>query len=272
MLHPDAHAITRYLDGDATEIELIEISSHLADCASCLENVQTASYLKRNFDLLWRSWTPERHGRISEAVRIADALSSQPLSPVSEWIKTLGFDELPGLAATFILDSTKRLAGAAARSFDQMFDCRPVPVQAGVGSPDTAATLQKHLNLSSLELSRQNADAAEKALDSAAEIDAFSVQSAGIEISEGDRFTARLVVDSRKRRVSVVYFPDKSKKFPGYVLLLPADPSVTPSIAAFSPVESASYYLADFKELPDGLFTLYMGPATGFPGSGETDH
>ena len=264
MCHPDENTIFRYISDTASEKEHLQVDTHIADCSECLQQIRSLHFIRKNFEEVWRSWTAVEHGRVCRQWKLAKALEEATESSPSmtdllkQWLVEL--KEGLEIGVQVLVDQAQKVASTAATVLPAGYEFELRPAYAGVGSPDEQTQLANHLKKSSSFLSHNKTEEALSELLEAVKIDARSPQAAVSEICrEGDRIL-QMIVDSRRGCVSIKFWQGHQEKKPALAVLLPKDPDKKALIAQFKPLENEQYLLAAFGNLPDGAYSLQIGP------------
>ena len=260
MAHPADETILRYVAGEASGAEELDVDTHIAGCPGCLARVRGLTHLRAHFDSMWESWTVVEHGRAFRQSRLAQALStlSETTPKLAEharrWI--LGLSKTTEVALRGLIDGDMGIASAGVEVLPSACAFRLRPAIAGVAAAEELAKVEDHLQKGSELLSRGQVDDAVNELAQAAEIDARAPQAAVSEVISGERLLLQVVVSSRREKVSVKHWPAAGHPAPAFALLLPERPQGFPMGAAFQAVAEADYLLAEFEDVPAGSFTL----------------
>jgi hypothetical protein len=159
-----------------------------------------------------------------------------------------------------LVDHAQKVASTAAAVLPGGYEFELRPAFAGVGLPEEQTKLANHLKKSSSFLSNNMTREALGELLEAVKIDARSPQAAVSEICrKGDRIL-QMIVDSRRGCVSIKFWQGHLEKKPALAVLLPKNPDSGALIAQFKPIENELYILAEFENLPDGAYSLQIGP------------
>lgn len=262
LIHPDDEAVIRYVRELSSQQEQLEMDRHFSDCLLCRENVKTMFFIRENFDALWDNWTAAEHGRLNQQQVLANMLrrvsQTRPAltDEIHRWLGQLGEDLC--VSARVLLDRSKKIALLAASALPAGFESKIRPAYAGIGSAKEQTKVNAHLHKGSDLLSQQKTEHAVNELMQAVKIDARSSQVSTLTIVRQDSPLFEVHVDSIARTVLVLFWPVKGQGYPGLAVLAPNEGE--PMVAEFKPVEGADYLLAEFTDLPDGLFTLFIGP------------
>lgn len=264
MEHVTFDAAIRYVSGRKSEEEETDLETHVAACEGCLHRVQGLQFLRANFDAVWDSWTAAEHGRLYRQWRVADALEkvahAQPslAAKAREWLGRLG--RTPGLAVKLLLDHGRRIAMAAPDHLLPEDVFLPQFTTSGVGAGEERDRVEKHLAESCELLSEGSDEAAVEQLSQVVNIDARAAQAAHFEVSRSGRLVLRVGVESRRRSLSVRYWPSQTEPVPGIVMLVPEDSSILPLATTFQFHDDMDYAVAEFRDVPDGVYSLWIGP------------
>jgi hypothetical protein len=264
MCHPDENTIFQYVSQKASEQEQLQVDTHIADCPECMERVRALLYIRKNFESVWTSWTSAEHGRVYRQWKLAKALKeAAERSPsmtvlLKQWLMEL--KNGMGIGINVLMGQAMKVASAAAATLPIGYEFELRPAYAGVGSPDEQTQLVDRLKKSSSLLSHNKIEEALSELAEAVKIDARSPQAAVSEICrEGNRIL-QMIVDSRRGCVFVKFWQIYEKSRPALAVLLPNDSGKRVLISPFKQVENEQYILAEFDNLPDGVYSLQIGP------------
>lgn len=258
MDHLTDNEIMDYAQGACDAHRAMAVDAHVDECVSCMRRARGALYLVNNLNDVWQAWTAESHGLLHRQLQLARALSEgnpggEVASKAMAWLQrmTQGME----LTARALIDRSKGVGLAAVGTVTGAFTAQLAPAYQGVGFVE-AAKVQEYLDQGSELLSSQDADGAVQSVSQALHIDARAAQSTTLEIRSEDEVIARVVVDARRHRVSVLsWSPDIAA--PGRMaLLIPADEAVTPRLGVFGEIPNAAYCLVEFGDLPDGEYVI----------------
>jgi hypothetical protein len=263
MQHPDENLLLRYVLERVSDEEQLQTDAHLADCPECVQRVQALRYLRRDFANVWKSWTAAEHGRqfrqwqlIKGLHAIADAKPSLA-SQVRQWLEAIRAEVEIGLQV--LIDRGHEVASLAHGVLPPDCRFRLYPAYVGVGTPEAQKALQNHLEKSSLLLSENRGAEAVEELLAAVGIDARRPQSASSEVWQGGRRVLQSAVDGHGT-LWVKWWPAAGQSPPTLAVLLPHHPQGQALAVAFEAVEEDSYLLTEFREVPEGFYTLRLGP------------
>lgn len=264
MIHPDEHSIQRYISSLVSEEEQLHIDTHLAECPVCSQRIQTLRYIRENFDSLWDSWTAGEHGRVYRQLQLVKTLTEIATAKPSlaerlkQWLEQLG--EGLEISTRVLLDRSRKIASVAAVALPRGYEFKLRPAYVGVGSPEEQTRLEDHLKKGSDLLSQGKIDEATGKLLEAVEINARYPQAAVSEIRQDERLLLQVIVESRRRKISVKYWPSEGQEPPILAVLLPKHSGIRASAAEFEPIEGEQYVLAEFAYLTDGAYSLQIAP------------
>ena len=273
MEHIHPRSLVHYLRNDLSADNLMAVDEHLCECDECLDKVRALRYLRSNFDSIWKSWTAEEHGRVYKQWRLAKALrEAHEQQSNSESIRTTALKWLKSLrtkssefAVDLLIDGKQKLAILASAGQNAFMDPSDAyefflsPVRIGAGAPDTMADVEKHRKAASLSLLSGKIDEAKSHLEEVVEIDSRAAQAAGLDIIRDEKVVGRIQVDSRRTRVSFMYWPAR-EDHPQLALLIPEHEEKVPMVEELRPVEGANYLLAEFTNLADSRYTIALNP------------
>jgi hypothetical protein len=262
MRHPNEHALLRYLASALTENGQIEVDTHLADCSVCAQSVRALHYLQDNFDVLLSSWTAVEHGHVYWQWRIAKAMTEITDTLLSrERLKTL-YEQVRrgmGLCIKILLDHSKRIAILVKQELPLGYEFKLYPAYISVGLPEEEAKLKDHLEKGSGFFTENNTEGAIRELLEARELHAESVLSAASELIHDGRLIADARVDSARKSIDIKLWPEQDFTFSAVAILLPEDPEGKGRVAVFQPVENEPFMLAEFGQLGDCAYSLWIG-------------
>ena len=264
MCHPDENTIFQYISQTASEQEQLQVDTHIVDCSECMERIRALLYIRKNFESVWTSWTSAEHGRVYRQWKLVRALKeAAEFSPsmtdlLKQWLMELR--EGLGIGVQVLIDQAKKVASAAATTLPTGYEFELRPAYAGVGSPNEQTQLANRLKKSSSLLSHNKIEEALSELIEAVKIDTRSPQAAVSEICCGGNRILQMVVDSRRGCVFVKFWQIYEKSRPALAVLLPNNSGKTVLISPFKQVENEQYILAEFDNLPDGVYSLQIGP------------
>ncbi|MFA5251544.1 MAG: hypothetical protein WC454_03035 [Phycisphaerae bacterium] len=238
---------------------------HLVDCLQCRERIRTLIFIREHFDTLWDSWTAAEHGRIYQQWQLAQALTKVAenvpslAGQIQQWLGHLKEDVHIG--AKVLLDRSKKISSIASVVLPAGFEPILRPAFMGIGSPQQQVQLEEHLKKGSELLSQDKADEAVSELLEAVKIDGRIPQTSTLEIThdEGRRF--QIQVNSRSKTVLLMFWPAVGEgKRSKLAVLMPQEAGGKVLTSQFEHVEGAEYLLAEFKDVSDGVFSLYIEP------------
>ena len=259
MSHLDDTLVMRYVSRGAPEAESLRVEEHIADCEACLMRVRALDYVRNNFDAAWASWTAAEHARLHCQWKLVLALSAIIESAPSlaenarRWLEDLGRHSVRGL--NLLMDRTRGMAGVGPSLLPEGYGFRLEPATVGVGAPDTEAT--RHLQRSAELLSGGQGKDAARELAEARRIDARLPQAASSQVDRDGCRQAHIVVDARRGRAAVRYWPREGEPVPALVLLVPQDQPGEALAAELRDVEGEAFLLAEFRNAPEGQLELY---------------
>ncbi len=263
MQHPDESILLRYVADRVSDQEQLTTDLHLADCPACAQRVQALRYLRKGFTTVWNSWTAAEHGRLcrqSQLVRslheVAEAKPSLA-ARVGQWLQAL--QEEIEVSLKVLIDQSHDVASLAHGVLPADWQFKLHPAYVGVGTPEEQKALQEHLEKSSLFLSEDRDAEAVAELVAAVEIDARRPQSASSDVWHGGRQMLQTAVDGRGR-MWVKFWPEEGQEPPALALLLPHRPDGKVLAAEFESVGEDEYVVAEFQDVPAGLYALRLGP------------
>ncbi len=262
--HPDEEAIIRYVSEQTSEQEQFDMDKHFSDCTSCSKSVRTMFFIRENFDALWDNWSAAEHGRLSQQLVLANALrqASQTRPALSDeirrWLGQLG--EGLCVSARVLLDRSRKIALLGTSALPAGFEFRVRPAYIGIGSPKEQAKVNEHLQKSSELLSQHKAEQAVDELLQAVKIDARSSQVSTLSIVHQDNRLFEVHVDSIARTVLLMFWPVEGQGYPRLAILAPEEGACPATPAEFKPVEGADYFLAEFGNVGDGIYSMTIGP------------
>jgi len=266
MGHPDADTMLRYLLNRASSDEQLEVDTHLAQCAPCLQRIRAWSYLEENLDQLWDSWTAVEHGRTYRRWRLAKALKEAAVATpvlaesVWRWIENLkqGLE----FSLRVLVDPSRAIASLGTCVVPAPWEFRLNLSGVGIGAPDEQAQLESHLQRGSQLLSDDKTDEAANELLQALQIDARSPQAAVSQVLWEGQLLCQTIVDSRRGRILVKLWPQEGCALPSLALLVPEDEDEPVIVATFRQVEDEPYLLAEFNHIDHVNYVLQIEPPT----------
>jgi len=264
MEHPDTTTMLRYISDDVSSDEQLSVDTHLAVCPTCLSRVRAWSYLEENLDSLWDSWTAATHGSVYRRWRLVKALrdivEATPAlaEQVWQWVERLreGFE----FSVRVLIDRSRAIASLGTCALPPQCEFKLCLSDAGIGSPDEQTDLENHLHHSSELLSDNRPNEAANELLQAMQIDARSSQAAVSQISRHGQLLCQTVVDSRRGRILVKFWPQEGQPWPSLALLVPEDEEGRVLAATFNAVENETYVLAEFDQVDRVSYALQIEP------------
>ncbi len=263
MQHPDESILLRYVTDRVSEQEQLATDLHLAECPECVQRVQALRYLQRDFATVWNSWTAAEHGRLCRQWQLVQGLQevaeAKPSlrARVHQWLEALKEDV--EISLKVLIDQGQEVASLAHGILPPDCQFKLYPAYVGVGSPEKQRELQDHLEKSSMLLSENRDAEAVEELVAALGIDARRPQSASSDVWHEGRRVLQTAVDGRGR-MWVKFWPAAGQEPPTLALLLPHHPDGKVLAAEFEAVREDAYVLAEFQDVPEGLYALRLGP------------
>lgn len=280
MTHPDLRELIEYVSGQGPEELRIRIDSHVADCPQCLKTVQGSLLLRRDFEAVWESWTPQEHGRALEDAARSPALKARPAASVvpdpdvldKRVLEQASRSALPQrviallsqiagdtrLTLKLLLSQARQVASAAAGLIPPGHVFALSPAFAGTGA--AGDELQTHLNKGSELLAQDQPEQAMQELLAAVQIDARSPQTAVTSVlREGAPFL-QVVVDGHRGHIWAKCSAKPDQSAPAVAVLIPEEQNIDVRFAEFKTLEDEPGLLADFEDVQDGTYRLAVGP------------
>ena len=88
---------------------------------------------------------------------------------------------------------------------------------------------------------------------------AESVLSVSSELLYDGRLIADTCVDSARKSIDIKLWPEQDFTFSAVAILLPENPEDQSRVAVFQPVENEPFMLAEFGQLGDCVYCLWIG-------------
>jgi hypothetical protein len=248
--HPTPEQLIGFVRGHAEEAEVESMYRHLAECEVCTQRQQVIRLLHKDFDGSWDEFLDEVRAHL-EARESEVAERSAAQSPGLE------------LSIRGILDGTRRLASAVATAL--LDPARPgrltgalAPAHGGVGDAQPHAA-RELIEAASDCCARGDHDGAIASLIKAAGSDPAAVDSVTIDLLAGERNVGVVVVQASDRSITVLVHPDRvgSRRCLA-TLNAEHDDRALQTRLQLQPVEGADYLLAEFRDVPDGPFTIRL--------------
>ncbi|MDD5018464.1 MAG: hypothetical protein PHO15_10225 [Eubacteriales bacterium] len=259
MKHLNDDDFLRYVWGGLSEKENMLMDSHFSLCSRCADKMRAFFYLKDHFEDLWETWSMKEHGKaylkwlaLNAVINIAET------SPAGARKKRAGrLDMQIDMTAKLFINNVKKIAAAAAGT-DSRYKFQMRPVALGMGTPDVLNTEEK-IRAGEEQLFNGGRDEALKLFDEVVLADASLIQARVMEVfGSHDKRKARIVIDSRKRKVSVLYWPESETDTPFVSLLSAKNDIETFFVSEFNQYAANDYYLAEFNKLPDGEYNIFV--------------
>ena len=251
MSHPKQDRMLEFASGQAGQADAERIYSHLADCDPCSERLSAIQRLRSDFEGSWNAFIEEVGLRLAN-----QAVWARP--------KT---EKKPGLALALrgILDGSRRLATAARENVSGVLEAGKeiqavfVPAYQGVADPEGGEEGRRFAEKASTLCLDGEVSRALEELEKAANADAAVAAAAQIDFVSKAGVVGRAVVDSVRRSVSLMVYPEVFGHDSGTVVLDLTDaPGVSSRRAPLLRIEGAPYLMAEFEDVPDGAFTLEL--------------
>lgn len=259
MKHLNDNLLLRYASRSASEQDCLRVEEHVADCPQCLGRLRGLNYLRDDFVSVWASWTAAEHARLCRQWKVAVALNRivESVPALAEkarhWLENIGLYSIRAL--NLLVDKAQGIAGIGSGVLPGGYAFRLEPAIVGVGAPDTEA--DSYIRKGAELLSRGEGEAAARELAEARRIDARLPQAARSQVSRDGCRQAQIVVDGRRGRAAVRYWPREGETVPDLVLLLPEGQAEEALAAELQAVEGEDYLLAEFSGVPEGQLELY---------------
>ena len=264
MDHLDETMILRCVSGGLSIRDQLAVDAHLAQCNECLQRVKVFSYVQTNLDSLWSSWTAAEHGAAHRRWQLAKALreTSEAVPALTEQVKRWFRQLKEGLEFSIkvLVDQSQTVASVAASILPPSCEFQLCPSCAGIGSPDEQSELASLLLKGSRLLAEDRPREATDELLRALQIDARNPQAAMSQVRHQGQLLCQAIVDSRRGRILVKFWPQEGCRPPGLALLIPESDESQALAARFEVVESESYVQAEFDRLESAVYSLQIEP------------
>lgn len=245
MSHLSQKQLIAFAAGRSGAREAERAYGHLDACDACAQRLEAVRRIRSDFDGSWDEFLTELATRV-------EAWETSAATEVFAGVE---------LAIRGVLDEGRRLATAALDrvtgavgdlgSLDAAFQ----PAYSGVGDPATAGEAADLTQQASALCGEGKDDEAVRRLERAAGLDPRAGASAGLSVLAGGRKVGEVVVDARRRSVSVLLDLDHA----GVQAVLSHGSGRIPDMSSeLQPVEGASYALAEFENVPAGPFSLRL--------------
>ncbi len=260
--HPSLEVALRYVADRPSDAERLHIDLHLADCEPCRSEIRALRQLREHGAAPYLSWTAAdygrayRHWQLAKALRqMGDASAPDVVRRALRWLKRLATGA--GQDIKVLLDGARSLAAATAHV---PTGCKLVHqlAYAGVGSPEEVGRLRQHLERGNELLLEGRAEESTGELLQAVAIDARCPQAAVAEVHQHGMRVLQLLVDSRRRRVAVKVYAAPGGSLPSLSALLALDAAVPPRVVEFLPIEGEAAVVAEFDDVPDGVYAIEL--------------
>lgn len=264
MNHLNDESILSYVAARASEAEQMATEGHMAQCADCCTRVRLMRSLREEFDSVWETFTAAdlgstyRKWRLSLALQRLCEKGPALASQARRWLRELS--EQADATIDILVDGTKKLAMAAKIALPSGYGFRPQWAMAGVGAGEEREVLESHLTRSSELLGQNQPTEATRELLKAIKVHPRIPQAVTSEVYHEGRLVLQVSVESRRREVIARYWPIEEGEIPGLLLLLPDDVESPPLVAEFRQSEDEPLAIAELGGLPDGTYTLNIGP------------
>lgn len=245
MSHVGQDRLLAFAAGRADAGEAERIFEHLDACPACSARFSALQRIRQDFDGSWDAFLAEWEDRAAAGVTAAETAFA-------------GFE----LAVRGVLDEGRRLATAAVDRLSGALaglgstDAAFQPAYSGVADPSAGKAFELTRRASDLWAEGREGEALE-ALEQANGLDPRAAGSAEVAFRADGRRVGEIVVDARRRSVSVLV--DRSAWAEGsYALLYHGSGKVPEMRVDLRPVPGARYALAEFENVPTGPFTLRL--------------
>lgn len=264
MSHLTELDMLNYISEDCNESQQILVEEHVSSCDSCLNKLRAHLYVKSHASSLMESWSAEEHGKafrqlaIAQALRRAAEKDKTLTQRTVKWLMSAGANI--GESARLLIDQAKNIGLSAAQSFTPGMNVSLRPVLQGIASPEIEEACQRIESGSKL-LADGRGEEATQFVAQAIKVDARVGQSSILEWRQADGILKhRLVIDSKKRKASLMRLSSSPRDIGSLAVLLPEDDMTNIIISKFEKLECADYLLAEFSYLPDGQYSLLIEP------------
>jgi hypothetical protein len=252
MPHVDQDRLLAFAAGRADAGEAESLFEHLDACEACADRWAAIRRIRADFDGSWDEFLAEWTHRIAAR------------EPVVAAGRTAAGETFAGieLALRGVLDEGRRLATAAVERVSGTLaglgalggELRPA--YAGVADPQAGRASDLAARASELWAQGRDGEALES-LEAAAGLDPRAAARAEVSLRAGGRPAGEIVVDARRRSVTVLV--DLGDRGAGsYVLLEHGSGKIPEMRCDLRPVPGARYLLAEFENVPTGPFTVRL--------------
>jgi hypothetical protein len=236
MRHPTQEDLITFAAGRTSPAEAERLFAHLDDCGACAQRYAAVRKIRSDFEGSWSGFVDEMAARMTPARSEMEVV-------------------FRGL-----LDGAKRLATAALERVTETaqglggFEAAFRPVYGGVGAPGDEGEAARLAERASAHCAAGDETAALAALEEAGRLDARAGAVARLDLRVGGRKVGEVIVDARRRSISVIV--DEGK--PGGEVVLITGKGAPERTARLEAVEGASHFLAEFEDVTAGWFSLRL--------------
>jgi hypothetical protein len=252
MPHVDQDRLLAFAAGRADAGEAERLFEHLDACEACAGRYAAIRRIREDFEGSWDEFLAEWTHRIAAGelpATAARAAAAETFAGIELALRGV-LDEGRRLATAAVERVSGTLAGLGALGGELR------PAYSGVADP--AAGRAADLAARASELWAQGREQeAMGALQEAAGLDARAAGRAEVALRAGGRPAGEIVVDARRRSVTVLV--DLGDRGAGaYVLLEHGSGKIPEMRSDLRPVPGARYLLAEFENVPTGPFTVRL--------------
>jgi anti-sigma factor RsiW len=247
MTHVSQDRLLAFAAGRADAGEAERLFEHLDACAACGDRFEAIRRIREDFDGSWDAFLDEWRHRM-EALEGPSAAEA-PFAGMELALRGI-LDEGRRLATAAVERVSGTLAGLGA--LEGAFR----PAYSGVADP-TAGRAQDLARRASELYGEGREDDALRSLEEAAGLDPRAAGAARVALEAGNRPVGEIVVDARRRSVSVLVDLGEGAA-DGYALLIHGSGKIPEIRCDLHPVPGARYHLAEFENVPTGPFTVRL--------------
>ncbi|MGQ0721885.1 MAG: hypothetical protein ACT4PE_09965 [Candidatus Eiseniibacteriota bacterium] len=236
MRHPTQEDLITFAAGRTSPAEAEGLFSHLDGCGACAQRYAAVRRIRSDFEGSWSGFVDEMTARMAPVPGAMDVV------------------------VRGMLDGAKRLATAALDRVAETahglggFEAAFRPAYGGVGAPGDEGEAARLAERASAHCASGDERAALAALEEAGRLDARTSAVARLDLRIGGRKVGEVVVDARRRSISVIV--DEGK--PGGEVVLITGKDAPERTARLEAVEGASHFLAEFEDVTAGWFSLRL--------------
>jgi hypothetical protein len=247
MSHVSQDRLLAFAAGRADAGEAERLFEHLDACEACADRYQALKRIREDFDGSWDAFLAEWSDRLVFAELPAEAAA--PFAGVEVALRGV-LDEGRRLATAAV----ERISGTLAGLGDLSGSFQPA--YSGVADPDADRASRLARQASELCGAGRDGDAL-GALAEASALDPRSAGRAQVALEAGNRPVGEIVVDARRRSVSVLVSIGGGVEG-AWVALRHGSGKIPEMKADLRPVPGARYHLAEFENVPTGPFTVRL--------------